>query len=696
MGWLQLLPAAARPAAARCETGIRSGAGRDEIWPDLEDAISNTPDDEAVLDLYKRLLRISKYRTGRAPLLGQTFVDHLRMQSTRRRALQPDASVAHLAAAEAVFRGNTSAAICVLAELVADEVPLSSGSFDLIIQQAGRTRDRRTAYTSYRLLRRARLLPSAYTLNALMTAETRCGMPVNALSLLSRAERGSPRWPGAPPDAWSYTTGMAAASSAKRYLKVSQLFQRLTTDVKLRDRVTPTAYNLAIEARVQLKDRDGATRLIKRMQTGAGGAPPPQARTFNTILAVCAKRGERYSWILQEMAASGVQPDAYTVCTMLKQQRSLTDARGIWRWGRKRDAALGIVAWHHLIEAHIRLGQPGRCAALLQLMESRDGLRAQCVRSHNLYLRALVAEGRPEAAIAHFERMCVAASATRPAAPAAFRPGYDGADDYGFALDGGEMDEDDGALATEAADEAEEGAGSGGPVSRRRRPLWLQRRPPPPDDYSYAIALTALRSVDLGDAGDASGAMPGARLRRRKAGGGKSDRAAARSEKARRLLVEAEARGLWGEGEGNAEPIPAAVAHALVCACRDDTETAIALWREHLRPRLLAMRQDGAPRYNPPGTQPTAEQAAYHALLRVCGAAARPDDALRIVYAMKQDGFPADASCFSAYSRGKEAATARAGILQAGYERLLKLELAPERVEGPRLGSIEKIRIQFS
>ena len=101
-------------------------------------------------------------------------------------------------------------------------------------------------------------------------------------------------------------------------------------------------------------------------------------------------------------------------------------------------------------------------------------------------------------------------------------------------------------------------------------------------------------------------------------------------------------------------------------------------------------------RYNPPGMQPTAEQAAYHALLRVCGAAARPDEALRIVYAMKRDGFPADATCYAAYLRGKESAAARVGMLQAGYERLLALELAPERVDGPRLGSIEKIRIQFS
>ena len=39
--------------------------------------------------------------------------------------------------------------------------------------------------------------------------------------------------------------------------------------------------------------------------------------------------------------------------------------------------------------------RPQRAAALLALMESTQSGRADSVRSHNLYLRALLAEGRP-------------------------------------------------------------------------------------------------------------------------------------------------------------------------------------------------------------------------------------------------------------------------------------------------------------
>ena len=670
MGWL-LLPAAARPHAAAAESVLRAGGGREEIWPHLEKTMENTADDaagaEAALDFYKRMLRISKYRDGSSELLAPTLLSHLRAQSGRQRPLQADSAVAHLAAAEAIFRGDTCSALSLLADLRAEEVPLSAGSFDLVIQHAGRTRDRRAAYASYRQLRRARLQPSAFTLNALMTAETRCGEPQNALKLLSRALDGSPRWPGAPPDAWSYATAMTAASASKRYLKVNQLFQKLMTEPQLRERATTTAYNLAVEARVRLKDRPGALRILKRMQSGSAGAPPPQARTFNMMLAACADRGERYAWVLTEMAASGVQPDSYTVCAMLKQQQNLRDARGVWRWGRKRDAALGVRAWHHLIEAHIRHGQPWRCAALLQLMESRDGLKAHCTRSHNLYLRALLADGRPDEAIAHFERMCEAAEATRLAQPQPSRLGYDGKNDYGFAQP----------EQPHETDTTESGVGKeeDGP-NAASRPQWLRRQPPPADEYSYAIALTALR---------------------RQEGGGNLLKKGTKSIKAQRLMQEAENRGLWQVGNGK-QSIPAPVAHALVCACGDDVPAAIAFWRDHLRPRLLAMRDERTPNFNPPGAQPTAEQAAYHALLRVCGAAERADEALRIVYAMKRDGFPADASCYSAYMRGKETSTKRgvARLLQGGYERVLALELAPERAGPPSpLGKIEKIRIQF-
>jgi hypothetical protein len=110
----------------------------------------------------------------------------------------------------------------------------------------------------------------------------------------------------------------------------------------------------------------------------------------------------------------------------------------------------------------------------------------------------------------------------------------------------------------------------------------------------------------------------------------------------------------------------------------------------------------------------------------VCGLAGKAEEALRIVYAMRRDGLPADerwdVSCFRAYERGKaltaeQEAARRArgdgrarpkrqsgyelvarsgsGLLQSGYETLLKMELCPELIDGPRLGNIEKIRIVF-
>ena len=89
------------------------------------------------------------------------------------------------------------------------------------------------------------------------------------------------------------------------------------------------------------------------------------------------------------------------------------------------------------------------------------------------------------------------------------------------------------------------------------------------------------------------------------------------------------------------------------------------------------------------------------ALLRVCGVAGRPDEALRVVYAMRKDGCRIDASCYTAYERGVEEADATVvrgpgALLQGGYERLLMMETCPERVQGPRLGGrIERIRIKF-
>lgn len=91
-------------------------------------------------------------------------------------------------------------------------------------------------------------------------------------------------------------------------------------------------------------------------------------------------------------------------------------------------------------------------------------------------------------------------------------------------------------------------------------------------------------------------------------------------------------------------------------------------------------------------------RAGLHALLRVCGVGRRADAALRIVISARRQGDALDASFWTAYLNGREEARGPGGprLLESGYERLLQLEVCPEKLEGvPRLGRIERIRIQW-
>ena len=249
MGYLTL-PSAARPHGAAAEAVLLASAPAAGLVPHLDAVIaytSSTPSSssEAVLDFYKRMLRLS--RDERAlPSTPMALLDHLRAQAP---SVRPDAAVAHLSVAALLSKNQLAESHALLGELHADEVPLSVGSFDMIISAAARRRDRRAACRAYRTLRRAGLAPTAYTLNAMLNAETRCGRPEAALALFRKAEGGAAsRWPGEPPDAWSYSTAMAAAKAANQPRRVGQLFAQVCADERLRDRVTPAAYNLAIEA----------------------------------------------------------------------------------------------------------------------------------------------------------------------------------------------------------------------------------------------------------------------------------------------------------------------------------------------------------------------------------------------------------------------------------------------------------------
>ena len=116
------------------------------------------------------------------------------------------------------------------------------------------------------------------------------------------------------------------------------------------------------------------------------------------------------------------------------------------------------------------------------------------------------------------------------------------------------------------------------------------------------------------------------------------------------------------------------------------------------------------PAQQQPGEQPGLELASVHSLMRVCGVAAEPQAALRLLSALRKDKIYPDSSCYSAYLNGRQsrldqlAAVGDAPpkralgvgkeLLRSGYERLLQLECCPERVGGAP-GGIEKIRIQW-
>eukprot|EP00966_Prymnesium_polylepis_P122949 2842633-Prymnesium_polylepis.1 len=85
-----------------------------------------------------------------------------------RTEVKPDRTTVHLVVADSVYRGERQGALELLRELRDQGAELSSGSFDAVIQDAGKARDRATAMAAYSLLRRSGLTPTAFTLNALM------------------------------------------------------------------------------------------------------------------------------------------------------------------------------------------------------------------------------------------------------------------------------------------------------------------------------------------------------------------------------------------------------------------------------------------------------------------------------------------------------------------------------------------------
>ena len=42
------------------------------------------------------------------------------------------------------------------------------------------------------------------------------------------------------------------------------------------------------------------------------------------------------AWLLSQMKEGGVEPDEYTVCTLLRDQPDLHSSRHVWQWARKQ------------------------------------------------------------------------------------------------------------------------------------------------------------------------------------------------------------------------------------------------------------------------------------------------------------------------------------------------------------------------
>ena len=326
-GLSHALPPAVRASVDLAQQRLFEGAPASSVLEPLGSVLEGV-EEEAVLRIYRKML-------GLAPRVASSELAPKLLAHLSER-VKPDASIAHLAIKDQVQRGCHAEALACLQSFRKDGTPVNAGSFDLLIHAAAQHRRRQLAYAAYRSMRRCGVSPTTYTLNALMRAELRSRRPQEALRLLQRAESGAPRWPGSAPDACTYSTAMSAAKQLRQYARIGHLFKQLQRSDCLQtssDACTVPACNLAIEARLRLRDREGAMRVYSAMVSRQGGFPAPRSDTYNTMLSVLGNAGESYAWVLKGMNEQGVEPDEYTMCTLIRLQPTLRLARKVWRWG---------------------------------------------------------------------------------------------------------------------------------------------------------------------------------------------------------------------------------------------------------------------------------------------------------------------------------------------------------------------------
>ena len=221
---MSVMPQAVALHVGRAEKAVRTGSVATAIRhleSGLVEGAGSLGDETQTRTAYAKLMKMTRHTCGpdAAPQLLRHLIDHA--------DLEPDAATVHLAVVDKIYRGDRGHALSMLRELRQEGAELSSGSFDAVIQAAGRARDRASAMAAYRLLRRAQLSPTIYTLNALMNVLARAGTPEEAVALLRRAEAGGARWPGAPPDAWTWSAAMSGAAQQGEHRLVRTLFYEL-------------------------------------------------------------------------------------------------------------------------------------------------------------------------------------------------------------------------------------------------------------------------------------------------------------------------------------------------------------------------------------------------------------------------------------------------------------------------------------
>ncbi len=186
------VPPLARPHVVKAEQALKRG----DLPLSLThvDAALNSAQfsDDDTRQLYGDLLKFSR-RTKSRRRGAEELLAHC--------AVTPDAPLAHLAVSGHAHAGDAAGGVRLLAGLVSRGCTPSAGSFDVLIQSAGRKRDLGGAVAAYSLMRRSGVVPTAFTLKSLLAARARAASLPSVISLLRRADGGAPRWPGAPPDA---------------------------------------------------------------------------------------------------------------------------------------------------------------------------------------------------------------------------------------------------------------------------------------------------------------------------------------------------------------------------------------------------------------------------------------------------------------------------------------------------------------